>query len=381
MDQIHEGKLIVPTGLGPNLSLGYERAQGTYLNSQHNLPADGLLNLGIDIALLQGFWTDESRTLLRQAKASRAVAAVEKQLVLNRLILEATQQYWYWFEAWNKLKVQEKGVKLALERFNGVVESANLGDAPMIDTVEAKIQVQNRMVNYEEFFAQYKINQIELGFYLWEDSLNFVNKNLPPFYAFFDEATLPDFNLDSIQDNLASHPELNEKTLQLKLLDFDKTLAKQYFLPQLDFSYHPLTGLNQFQNNRDLNPNNYKMGLSIKVPIFYRKERGNLKSIQLYQMQTQYDLDQKRREILNQTLSIYKDLEAKKKQIKAQKENVKNSWELLKAEQQKFQLGESSIFMVNTRENKYLKSENKLIELIAKQQISFVKYLYYANQL
>lgn len=194
--QIHEGKLIVPTGLGPNLSLGYERAQGTYLNSQHNLPADGLLNLGIDIALLQGFWTDESRTLLRQAKASRAVAAVEKQLVLNRLILEATQQYWYWFEAWNKLKVQEKGVKLALERFNGVVESANLGDAPMIDTVEAKIQVQNRMVNYEEFFAQYKINQIELGFYLWEDSLNFVNKNLPPFYAFFDEATLPDFNLD-----------------------------------------------------------------------------------------------------------------------------------------------------------------------------------------
>ena len=64
-----------------------------------------------------------------------------------------------------------------------------------------------------------------------------------------------------------------------------------------------------------------------------------------------------------------------------QKNNLQNNLALLNAEQEKFKLGESSVFMVNTRENAYLSAEINLIELISKQQITLVKYLYYANEL
>ena len=77
----------------------------------------------------------------------------------------------------------------------------------------------------------------------------------------------------------------------------------------------------------------------------------------------------------------FKELQALEKQINTQKNNLQNNLDLLKAEQEKFKLGESSVFMVNTRENAYLNAEITLIELISKQQITLVKYLYYANEL
>ena len=120
---------------------------------------------------------------------------------------------------------------------------------------------------------------------------------------------------------------------------------------------------------------------SIKIPIFYRKQMGNLQSISIYQEQTKIELDTKLREIYNEAMSLYIELQALEKQINMQKNNLQNNLALLNAEQDKFKLGESSVFMVNTRENAYLSAEINLIELISKQQITLVKYLYYANEL
>ena len=95
---------------------------------------------------------------------------------------------------------------------------------------------------------------------------------------------------------------------------------------------------------------------------------GNLQSISIYQEQTKIELDTKLREIYNEAMSLYIELQALEKQINMQKNNLQNNLALLNAEQDKFKLGESSVFMVNTRENAYLSAEINLIELISKQQ-------------
>lgn len=378
---IHQGKLIVPTGLGPNLSLGYEKANGNFLNPQWKLPNDGLVNMGINIPLLQGLLIDESRTYLRQAKAIYRASEIEKKLVLNQIILNSTFQYWYWFESYNKLLVANKGLKLAKERLEASIESAKAGDIPFIDTLETNIQYQNRVVNFDKNYGEFKVNELQLGFFLWTDSISSAIDNTPPNYALFNPPTIPQINLDSLDFKLKIHPELNQKVLKLKMLDLDKKMAWEYFKPQINLNYNPLADYNDMFNQPYINPNNYKLGLDIKIPIFYRKQLGNLQSISIYQEQTKIEIDTKQREIYNEALSLHIGLQALEKQINTQKINLKNSLELLKAEQEKFKLGESSVFMVNTRENTYLNAEIKLIELISKQQITLVKYLYYANEL
>jgi outer membrane protein TolC len=158
-------------------------------------------------------------------------------------------------------------------------------------------------------------------------------------------------------------------------------MAWEYFKPQVNLNYNPLADYNNVFNQPYVNPNNYKLGLDIKIPIFYRKQMGNLQSISIYQEQTKIELETKQREIYNESMSLYIELQALEKQINTQKNNLQNNLDLLKAEQEKFKLGESSVFMVNTRENAYLNAEITLIELISKQQITLVKYLYYANEL
>jgi outer membrane protein TolC len=385
MDQnyytIHQGKLIVPTGLGPNLNVGYERANGNFLNPQWKLPNDGLVNMGINIPLLQGLIIDESRAFLRQAKAIYRASEVEKKLVLNQIILNSTFQYWYWFESYNKLLVADKGVLLATERLNASVTSAKAGDIPFVDTLETNIQLQNRLVNFQKNYGEFKINELQLDFFLWTDTVKTKTENTPPYYMLFNPPIVPDLNLDSLNIKLKFHPELNQKVLKLKMLEYDKKMAWEYFKPQVNLNYNPLADFNDVFNQPYVNPNNYKLGLDIKIPIFYRKQMGNLQSISIYQEQTKIELDTKQREIYNESMSLYIELQALEKQINTQKNNLQNNLDLLKAEQEKFKLGESSVFMVNTRENAYLNAEIKLIELISKQQITLVKYLYYANEL
>ena len=51
------------------------------------------------------------------------------------------------------------------------------------------------------------------------------------------------------------------------------------------------------------------------------------------------------------------------------------------AELDKFQSGESSLFMINSREQTYLSSENKLVELEIKLEVSKLKMKWLLNKL
>ncbi len=378
--RISQAKLNVPTGLGPSLFMSYDYAQGAYINPESKTPNEGLGNIGISIPILRGLLIDEARTELRQAKLIQNASSTQKQLILNQLIVNATIQYWYWFEAYNKLEVSLEGLNLAKVRLNGIVESAKQGDEPYIDTVEANIQYQNRILNYQKHLAEYQINQLQMSFFLWEDSTLLSTRFNPPAYVQFDKHNPPIIEDQKLINNIQNHPELIEKELKLGILALDKKMAWENFKPQVDVIYKPISSI-ESGSSINYNPNNYNLGMLVKVPILYRKERGSLQKIKVAQEQTLYELDIKRREIFNKAKGSYFEIQALSQQIEIQRNNVKNTLQLLNAEQQKMSVGESSVFMMNIRENNYLDSEIKLVELMSKYEISLTKCLYFANEL
>jgi outer membrane protein TolC len=74
---------------------------------------------------------------------------------------------------------------------------------------------------------------------------------------------------------------------------------------------------------------------------------------------------------------VFNEFEAYKKIIKAQNDNTNSALTLAYAEQEKFELGISNVFLINYRERYLLDNQIKLIELQSKYFSTFAK-LYYA---
>jgi outer membrane protein TolC len=90
---------------------------------------------------------------------------------------------------------------------------------------------------------------------------------------------------------------------------------------------------------------------------------------------------QQRLEIENKVKYSFNELLAVQQQVLLSDKNVKNQKLLLSAEETKFSIGESSLFLINSRENKLLESEQKLAELKTKFFKSILSVQWSAGQL
>ena len=70
-------------------------------------------------------------------KVFERTTVLERTLLLNQLIFDASKAYWDWYSAWNTYEIFDESVQLAEFRFRGVRESFLQGDVPAIDTLEA----------------------------------------------------------------------------------------------------------------------------------------------------------------------------------------------------------------------------------------------------
>ena len=70
--------------------------------------------------------------------------------------------------------------------------------------------------------------------------------------------------------------------------------------------------------------------------------------------------------------SIYNEWQTLRRQVDLQQRSLNNFLLLQRAEESRFRNGESSLFLVNARENKVLEGKQKLLEL--KNKYSFTSY-------
>jgi outer membrane protein TolC len=131
--------------------------------------------------------------------------------------------------------------------------------------------------------------------------------------------------------------------------------------------------LNPLFNPSSLNGgylNNYKFGLSFNFPLFLRKERGELQQTKIKIENTAFDIINKRNELLNQTKATLNEFNIFRNQITIYSRNLSNYERLWQAERRLFDLGESSLFMINSRELSYINAQIKLNEIIYKNRTS-----------
>ena len=164
-----DAALKIPTPIGSDLKLGFERAAGSRVNPDRYTPTSGLVTLGLSVPIGQRLITDERRTALAQARAAREIADAEQQGLINKLLLDAAKTFGNWYVASRKFDIAAQGVQLATFRRDAVVERLRRGDSPAIDTLEAALEVQRRAVAQAEAGNDLRTASLIAAGFLWDE--------------------------------------------------------------------------------------------------------------------------------------------------------------------------------------------------------------------
>ena len=174
--------------------------------------------------------------------------------------------------------------------------------------------------------------------------------------------------LSVIEEANQIHPKLKLLAFKSDILQIDKLYKTQNLLPTLRVNYNFLNKGYEFSNplNSALYQNNYKAGLQFGLPLFLRQARGDLKQAKIKIDQQNLEIGQTRLEIENKIKTYYAALSAFRNQYKINLKSVDNTKRLLDVELERFEIGESSLFLVNNREIKYIEVVLKGYELKTK---------------
>lgn len=374
-----EAGISIPTWAGIELNGTFEQNSGKYLDPEGSVPSDGLFAAGASVNLGQGLLMDQRRASLRQAQIYQQSTESQRRQMLNSLYLQATDMYWRWALAHTNLSVLREGVVLAETRYNAVKSSFKFGDVAAIDTVEAFSQVLNRQYKLQEAEnTLFKVTQ-ELNTYLWDEEGNpiILNETIVPETLKLSVSNI--LNEAELRTMVESHPDLQIVDFELASLDVEKRLKAQQIIPVVKLKYNFITeNLNDFEEVGFFE-NNYKWGLSVYTPLLWRKSRGSLglTKAKIYSKENSRDLKEiQLRTKLESELNNYENLN---RQILTYQQNVVSLETLLNGEMRRFEIGESSLFLVNSREVSVFNSILTLNELISKRKIAYAKSRYAAG--
>lgn len=379
--ELWDAKIKIPTQAGLSILGAYELNEGEFLNAERSVPETGLWKFGLEAQLAEGLWLDKRRAGLKQAKIYYEASLMEQQSMLNELLLLAAEAYWNWFNAFYAEWLNRQVMELSRQRLQDVKSLAELGNIPMVDTLEASLQLDQRSLDWLQSRLEKQQSELELALYLWtEDGAALAirpdvrpispNAELPDARAYQDE----DFNA-----LLARNPTLRKFDFEIAGLEVEQTLRRQALLPQLNVQYWWINDLQQF-GPVEQSFDQYVLGVQFEMPLFLRKERAELRLNQFMLQGTQLNQQFKFTQYLNAAnnflqqgiwysdqTSIYRNMVVKRKL-------------LLDAENELFLLGSSSLFLLNQRESKWRASQTKLLKLLSTQAKTTAKLEFYLNQ-
>jgi outer membrane protein TolC len=354
----------IPTWYGIEVKAGFDNSEGIYINPENTLPNKGLTSLGISVPLGQGLLINQRMADVRKAKIQIKLSQAERKLQATQVLYDASVAYFNWKRNYSEVQLYQNYLNNATIRYKGIQSLITNGDKPAIDSVEAGINVRNRELSLEDSKLKLIKAKLELSNFLW------LENNIP---MELQDAIIPEEKLElTIQETLKTnellqenqsienHPKINSLQSKIDILNVERKLKANSLLPKIDVGYHYLSEPNYWDST---NFNNYKIGMNVYFPLFLRKERGSLKLAEFKIQNTQYDLNIQRLQLTNKINAQQNEIKSLERQRKLIQKLVDDCNVVLSSEERLFSFGESSMFLINSRENNLVSSQLSKIAL------------------
>lgn len=356
----------LPTWIGADFKAGLENNGGQFLNPEVTRSQSSYL--GVEMPLARGLVMDKRRAAVEQARLFRSQSDQERLGIINDLLFDSYVTYWEWAGAYQLYSIYSRFLAISRDRLRFVRIAFFNGDRSVMDTVEALTQVQSFEMLQANALMRFNNTRLELSNFLWEerDSAFIIPTHYVPDTTQFVMYQLTD-ELDTYVSRAnQENPFLRMYDFKLDALEVERKLKFQSLLPYLNVKYNLLNqGYNVFRNfdAAALFTNNYKWGVDFKIPLFLREGRGDYRKAKLKIQETNLEVSNKRWQIENKVRFYYNEMTLLEKQMRITQQALNNYQILLRNEVLRFENGESSLFLVNTRENKVMESMEKLVEL------------------
>jgi outer membrane protein TolC len=354
----------IPTWYGVEFKAQYEENSGVFLNPESTVPEDGLYSVGVSVSLARGLLTNRRMAMLKQARLFNSQVEADRQLMVNDILFEAAQAYFKWLKTYNDKMVYDSFLYNAEFRLKGIIKSYEAGEFPAVDTLEAGIIVQTRKLAYENARMTHVKASLELATFLWLDD------NTP---IELQDNVVPDRNTELSIDqalntsgvnlemlDLENHPKLRSLGYKYEGLMVEKRLMANNLLPRIDLEYNLYSETPGYIDS--YNTSNYMAGLNVNFPLFLRKERGDLKLAKAKVQSAEFEIAATRVTLRNKIDAISQEMESYLLQNAITEDMVRDYETLLKAEERKFFLGESFLFLINSRESRLIEARLKANE-------------------
>ncbi|MBK7009728.1 MAG: TolC family protein [Saprospiraceae bacterium] len=308
---------------------------------------------------------------LQMAKQYRNQSEEARILAYNQVVSSAAQAYWTWLEKYEVWRLTTDTWQLAEQRKNLLRTLFVNGDRSEADTMELFIQVNQLRMQRDERRTEYLNASLQLSNFVWRETLfdSLMTGKIFPVKTDWQRGEEEGLKLALTHVPLLSNPAVKWYEFKLKALEIEQRYKKQMLLPELNLSTRLLSknsyqfsGLDRFYFTE-----NYLLGVQFKMPLLLREGRGALQKTKIKIRDTQWDMQLKVRDLANKENALTNELALLVGQIENISALIQAQSRLYALEISRFNLGESSVFLVNAREQKLLELKGKEVELKAKR--------------
>ncbi len=314
---------------------------------------NGEFDLGVAFSLLRDFSIDPRRAGLQTAKLNVLLQTEKTRRIKIDTYREAGMAYWRWVAAAKKMQLIRRLLHLAQLRQKALIRSHRLGDAAQIEVVENQRFILQRSASLIEAKLIYKQATEFLSLYYRNKKghpliarINQVPKQLP--------IILKNKDLNAQQQQLFKlmmkhNPALSVLKHKTDIQIIHYKLARNELLPKLD-----ATASTEQQYGDDGDPlltrRAYNLGLKFSVDFPRNIAKGRTLKARAKIFALQQQLTFAKQQLKVEFVNEFNQLENDRQQVEILNNELKLAKKIERAEVVKFKEGDSSLFLVNQRE-------------------------------
>ncbi len=359
-----------PTSLwGLNLYGGYRQGDNdfaVYDGKYETLPA-GEFRAGFQLPIFRDREIDQRRADLKLAELGVDVASIGIEAKRIEVINKATQRYWYWVGAGKKYSIVEDLLSIARERLRGIEQRVYHGDLPEFELKDNKrsiLQRENQLIKAERSFQN---ASIELGVFLGEEQEALLRSKVPK--VMLPPGSRPIHSeLELTEMAIGKRPEIRAINIVKAQLETELKLAKNQTNTKLDFMFEVSRDLGD--GNETKEPTEVESGVLLEIPLQVRKAEGKIASTEAKLRKIEQEIVFFKRRIEADIKDALSALRNARNQIDITRKELKFNRELEAGERSRFQAGESTIFIVNLREQATADTAVKKVEALQEYHVA-----------
>lgn len=351
------------TGYGAKFGLGAKFAEGDIKTPISPTGDAGEYFVRAQIPLLRGAVYNSQFTQEKTSKLNEIIADYLLFRTKLKTIESGSKAYWDWVANKKILDIETNLLHLVNGQVSFVEQQADLGNLPQISVVEAKTEVQKRQGKVNSSLRLLQASSLDLSKFTWTESgtpyaipqIQQVPTEIP------SPTELAKDEIDEAKLNaLINRPEFKALDLSRDISNLERKLAKNQMLPQLDA--YISSGLETGQDS--IGPA-LEAGVNISLPLRVRTAQGRKQQAELKIKQLNLQERQLIQNIFLEIEDAASAVDTAYKRYLAAKQDYELSQKLEEGEKDRFELGDSTLFLVIRRQRATVEANVELIKTIA----------------